>query len=692
MDDEIEKLSVAILKEGLKEEILDGIARVFGVDAVSIVAVKDLELDFIRTSNYFKNHNIDIETLYDETKERRLLFSKAIYEKVVMVEDYQHYPEALEDWKATGLKSVFLIKLSDKFNAVLGFENFESIKHFDEEFLKAVDFIKPFIEKAVEVELLEGYLKREYELLNIKPPKDSSSATLKQWINNALSKINLITHAKAVSFIFPAYGIYAVLSRDNSFVSFRKTKAIEKMLVYKMYKQKLKGPSVFRYEFSKAYFDCIEDIYRRYGVKNLLILPVWDNKELKAVAGFGYSADYHFSIYDVNFVDLLSRRLVEQIEATEEFDRLRSVITKSEQDIINSFVMTIELRDVYTKGHSQRVAYYALRIAQVFGYDEKFTERLYVAGLLHDIGKISIPDAVLLKPSKLTKVEYEMIKYHPLLSYELVRQFRSLKDLKQIAKIVKYHHEHCDGSGYPDALECRHIPKGARILAIADVFDALTTSRPYRKAFQKEDAIKIMLSEKGHFDESMLKRSVDVLINSFEDAMKISFQSLIPKAFGEYKTRFSTIDPMTGLLKRSALIRNIEHLLSINKPFRLYMVDVKNLDLVNIRMGSAVGDEVIIATTECLEELKKFNAISLCRLGGDSFVFVVCDRGMYDKIESRLKNLSRCVCERFNKQGLKLEISFSIVSLNSVEGISADELIYKLRKAKKALSTKLDET
>jgi len=142
-----------------------------------------------------------------------------------------------------------------------------------------------------------------------------------------------------------------------------------------------------------------------------------------------------------------------------------------------SLVSIIEKRDSYTAGHSKRVALYATTLAKEMGYKKETIEKLYTACMLHDIGKISIPDSVLLKPGKLTDLEFTIIKEHAIIGYDLLKDIDLYKD---IAKIVKYHHERFDGKGYPDGLKGDAIPELSEIMSISDAYDAMTTDRIYK--------------------------------------------------------------------------------------------------------------------------------------------------------------------------------------------------------------------
>ena len=172
----------------------------------------------------------------------------------------------------------------------------------------------------------------------------------------------------------------------------------------------------------------------------------------------------------------------------------------------------VELREIgktldsivpYRDGHSQRVARYALMIAQEMGFSKEQLVMVEVSALLHDLGKIGIDEAILYKPGVLTKEEKEEIDKHVLRGYHILSGFT---DIPEILNGVKCHHEFWDGSGYPEGLEDGQIPLIGRILAVADAYDAMTSKRPYRKVFTKEQAIAELKRLSGiQFDKEVVK-------------------------------------------------------------------------------------------------------------------------------------------------------------------------------------------
>ena len=148
-------------------------------------------------------------------------------------------------------------------------------------------------------------------------------------------------------------------------------------------------------------------------------------------------------------------------------------------DLIESIVAALDARDAYTASHSDRVADMVLVLAAALGLDEDETTRIHMAAHLHDIGKIAVPDSVLRKAGPLTRPEWEEMRRHPVTGYEILRK---VDDFKEIAILVRHHHERWDGRGYPDGLSGHDIPPGSRVIAVADSIDAMMSSRSYRPA------------------------------------------------------------------------------------------------------------------------------------------------------------------------------------------------------------------
>jgi len=216
-------------------------------------------------------------------------------------------------------------------------------------------------------------------------------------------------------------------------------------------------------------------------------------------------------LQEVRILKVAFNRLLDEIQAY-----VQKLEDKAEEnrrlfyDSIKMLAAAIDAKDPYTRGHSERVSRYARAIAQFMDLSEEEIEKVYLAGLLHDVGKIGIQDRILQKPAALTDEEYEIMKTHP------ERGYKIMKEVKQLADVVpgmRYHHENWDGTGYPFGLKGEQIPLIARIVAVADTFDAMTTDRPYQRRMPTEKAVEriVMLSGR-RFDP----RVVQAFVQAYE--------------------------------------------------------------------------------------------------------------------------------------------------------------------------------
>src|SRR5579863_4468869 len=207
--------------------------------------------------------------------------------------------------------------------------------------------------------------------------------------------------------------------------------------------------------------------------------------------------------------DFLSR----PVDRTELLARVRSLLKLKQrtdeleraESVLFSLARSIEGKDPYTHGHCERLAEYSARLGEQLKLSEDQITALRRAGVVHDIGKVAIPDAILLKPGRLTAEEWEIIRQHPVVGERICAP---LKSFRSVLSIIRHHHEKYDGTGYPDKLRGDAIPIAARVLQIVDVFDALTTERPYKKAFSTADALKTMREEvaKGWWDPEIFRQ------------------------------------------------------------------------------------------------------------------------------------------------------------------------------------------
>ena len=184
----------------------------------------------------------------------------------------------------------------------------------------------------------------------------------------------------------------------------------------------------------------------------------------------------------------------------------------STEAVMVALAKTVEARDLYTERHLFRVAEGAVRVATLLGLPHERVEVVRLGGLLHDLGKIGVPDRVLLKPGALTRPEFELVRSHPLTGAEIVRPLAAFGSPE---RIVLHHHERFDGTGYPFGLRGEDIPLGARIVAVSDAFDAITTNRPYRPARPAADALAILEDGRGSQWDPLV---VDAFLGLYRDA------------------------------------------------------------------------------------------------------------------------------------------------------------------------------
>jgi len=195
-------------------------------------------------------------------------------------------------------------------------------------------------------------------------------------------------------------------------------------------------------------------------------------------------------VYYEGIVRDITRRKIAEKKLKESYKKLHKALN----DIINILASIVEARDPYTSGHQKRVASLAIAISEELGLDKDRIEAIGIATLIHDIGKINIPASILARPGKLSKIEYDMIKTHPQLGYDMIS---GVEFPWPIADIILQHHERNDGSGYPKGLKDKDIILEAKILAVADVVEAMASYRPYRPPLGMDKALKEIKQGRG---------------------------------------------------------------------------------------------------------------------------------------------------------------------------------------------------
>ena len=209
-----------------------------------------------------------------------------------------------------------------------------------------------------------------------------------------------------------------------------------------------------------------------------------------------YTVSMIFSIwtgFQLKRAEEMQARRIEELDAAVKAERERNM--KTAMQSIISISHAVDAKDPYTNEHSMRVAEYSKLIAEELGWDEEMKNSIYIASLIHDIGKIGVPDAVLKKPSSLSEEEYEVIKEHPEIGYGILKDFDAIE---KAMEGILYHHERYDGKGYPSHLKGDEIPLYGRIIAVADAFDAMNSDRVYRDAMTRDTIIKQLKEGQGN--------------------------------------------------------------------------------------------------------------------------------------------------------------------------------------------------
>lgn len=348
---------------------------------------------------------------------------------------------------------------------------------------------------------------------------------------------------------------------------------------------------------------------------------------------------------------------IDSFRQRESVTKLTAERTANYEETIFSFVDMIEQRDTYTAGHTERVAHYCELIARKMGIELEQIKKLYKAAILHDIGKVATPDSVLLKPGKLTSLDYDLIKLHAFAGYEMLSNIEMYKEL---AVIILHHHERHDGKGYPDGLQEDEIPLLSRIMVVADAFDAMTTNRIYKAKKEIPEALTELQALSGRqFHPDVVKIAVKVLAD-----VKISNTiSQLPVTNLE-KKRFSYFfnDKLTGLYNEDYL-KSILNNLDLNQYTCLHMLHLLNVPEYNKRHGWASGNLLL---KEFADELQAgFPEALAFRAYGNDFAVISKE---HLAVDSKVFNAFTCVINT------EIEVEDEHVDLSTGRAYTIDKL------------------
>ncbi|WP_144213026.1 HD domain-containing phosphohydrolase [Shewanella donghaensis] len=331
---------------------------------------------------------------------------------------------------------------------------------------------------------------------------------------------------------------------------------------------------------------------------------------------------------------------------------------KNYRQVLSSMLDLVERRDSYTAGHTKRVARYAVLIAEEMGFSHTEVEILFESAVMHDIGKISTPDTILLKPGKLNSQEYKIIQQHLDSGYQLLS---SIKAFKKHAEIIRCHHEHYDGTGYPRGLKGDEICPLSHILILVDAFDAMTSKRIYKTSKTKAAAIEEIKALAGkQFCPVTVKAALPVL-----EKINLSpvGQNYLKDEFEEARLAYYYKDPLTSLYN----YRYLEHIISLNDdPFEkhyrcCYFISLLNFSQYNKKYGWLEGDEQLIRIAKKLTEF--LPKAMIFRVFGDDFIIITEQHTHLDRetIEAQLELTT------FN---IGLELNHLDIDEQNIHGVS----------------------
>lgn len=365
------------------------------------------------------------------------------------------------------------------------------------------------------------------------------------------------------------------------------------------------------------------------------------------------------------------------IEKTKELERLT-------MQTITTFANAIDAKDNYTKGHSLRVAKYSKLIAGKLGWSELGMRNLFYTALLHDIGKIGIPDYILNKTDKLTDDEYKVIMKHPEIGGHILEDVIVVPYLG----IGAYsHHEKYDGTGYPNGTKAEEIPLIGRIIGVADAVDAMMSDRAYRLKLPQKKVISELKRCRGtQFDPLLADIMINILETGIspdeEDELANDNNALLLKVINEY-VNFSKIDGLTGLWNRLYLEEKASEMLAKRHiTCAFFIMDLDNFKSVNDTWGHVAGDSLLANISVTIQSTIQKTDIA-CRMGGDEFGIFIFNVINYENAKLLAQKLIRKIWERMLDSHSPSRITASIgIAMSPEDGTIFQDLY---RNADKAL-------
>lgn len=366
-------------------------------------------------------------------------------------------------------------------------------------------------------------------------------------------------------------------------------------------------------------------------------------------------------------------RIIELNELRYDLETQLELKTRQVEKVTLNSIMaianTIDAKDKYTCGHSARVARCAEEIARRLNWSEEELQNLHYVALLHDIGKIGVPDSILNKPTRLSDSEFAIIKKHPITGSEILKDIKMLEHVEEGAL---YHHERWDGSGYPFGLSGEDIPLMARIVGVADAYDAMTSNRVYRPKLSNEAVLAEFEKCCGtQFDPTICKVFIEMLKEGFtvpymdnveNDDIVDESGKLLSKVLNEYTTDIKNkamTDALTGLYNRSYTENRVSEMVGNGQAGSLFMIDMDNFKHINDNYGHIAGDITLKTFADTLRANSGENDI-LCRIGGDEFVVFYPEFIEREAVAERARMILDCLAGKLEQLGYGNVTSVSI--------------------------------
>lgn len=373
----------------------------------------------------------------------------------------------------------------------------------------------------------------------------------------------------------------------------------------------------------------------------------------------------------------LQRRLDEK---TREMERITI-------QAIMTVANTVDAKDDYTKGHSMRVAAYAELMAQRLGWSEEEVQNTYYVAMLHDVGKIGVPDAVLNKPFKLTDLEFRLIQGHTIIGAEILKDFKMFPNVNVGAK---YHHERYDGKGYPEGLKAESIPLMARIIGLVDSYDAMTSNRVYRRRLSDDIVMQELEKGKGtQWDPDLVDIFMGLIKEGAleqqwmqEDEMAspiFDSEKIYGVAMGSESILDAPTDYLTGVLSK----RKGEHEIAMGLRAAggcLMIIDLDHFKQINQDHGHLAGDYALKMTADVLRDVCEKDIV--CRTGGDEFIYFAEGMTSRDAAIVMVNEILDAFTKKQEEVDILKETQLSVgISLSGVDGYEFEELYQRADKA-----------